>query len=94
MAAAVERLDRLEQAALSVSDVPELSSYTLNFEPFDGLRAGPELGTAATLQRFERSGSDVAVGIALAGDPSHRSGRAGLPHPALALGRDADVAEK
>ena len=40
MAAAIERLDRLEQAALSVSDVPELSSYTLNFEPFDGLRAG------------------------------------------------------
>jgi hypothetical protein len=36
----------------------------------------------------------VAVGIALAGDPPHGSGRAELPHPALALGRDVDVAEE
>jgi hypothetical protein len=38
--------------------------------------------------------SRVAVGIALAGDPPHGSGRAELPHPALALGRDVDVAEE
>ena len=36
----------------------------------------------------------VAVGIALAGDPPHGSGCAELPHPALALGRDVDVAEE
>src|SRR5882724_8117441 len=36
----------------------------------------------------------VAVGIALAGDPPHGSGRAELPHPALALGHNADVAEE
>jgi hypothetical protein len=36
----------------------------------------------------------VAVGIALAGDPPHGSGRAELPHPALASGVNADVAEE
>ena len=36
----------------------------------------------------------VAVGIALAGDPPHGSGHAELPHPALALGHNADVAEE
>ena len=36
----------------------------------------------------------VTVGIALAGDPPHGSGRAELPHPALASGDNADVAEE
>ena len=36
----------------------------------------------------------VAVGIALAGDPPHGSGRAVLPHPALALGHNVMAHER
>src|SRR4029077_14670064 len=36
----------------------------------------------------------VGVGIAIANDPLHRSGRADLPHPALTLGDDAKTAER
>ena len=48
----------------------------------------------ASLSRIQcASGRSVAVGTALAiadlGRPPHRSGRAGLPHWALALGGDA-----
>jgi hypothetical protein len=48
------------------------------------------MNRTSTITNFER----VAVGIALAGDPPHGSGRAELPHPALALGGNADVAEE
>ena len=43
-------------------------------------------GFQSTFRCFENS---VAVGTALADGPPHGSGRAGLPHPALALGFDA-----
>src|SRR5437870_7005587 len=36
----------------------------------------------------------VGVGIAIAHDPLHRSGRADFPHPALTLGEDAQTAER
>src|SRR6266540_4956755 len=36
----------------------------------------------------------VAVGTALAGGPPHRSGRAELPHPALALGNNANAGRR
>src|SRR5215469_9001411 len=36
----------------------------------------------------------VGVGITIAHDPLHGSGRAELPHPALALGNDAHAAER
>jgi hypothetical protein len=36
----------------------------------------------------------VGVGITIAHDPLHRSGRAGFPHPALALGDDAHAAQR
>ena len=35
--------------------------------------------------------TEVGVGIMVAHDPLHRSGRAALPHPALALGDDAEA---
>ena len=34
----------------------------------------------------------VGVGITITHDPLHGSGRAGFPHPALALGDDAHAA--
>jgi len=34
----------------------------------------------------------VGVGIMIAHNPLHRSGQAELPHPALALGNDAQTA--
>ena len=36
----------------------------------------------------------VGVGITIAHDPLHGSGRAGFPHPALALGNDAHAAQR
>src|SRR6266511_11045 len=36
----------------------------------------------------------VAVGTAIAGGPPHRSGRAELPHPALALGNNANAGRR
>jgi hypothetical protein len=35
----------------------------------------------------------VGVGITIAHDPLHGSGRAAFPHPALALGDDAHAAQ-
>src|SRR6266436_9491248 len=38
--------------------------------------------------------SKVGVGITIAHDPLHGSGRAGFPHPALALGDNAHAAQR
>jgi hypothetical protein len=42
--------------------------------------------------RMTRKFEFVAVGTALTGGPPHGSGHAELPHPALALGNDANAA--
>src|SRR4029077_21248110 len=42
----------------------------------------------------QRSNRQVGVGIAMAHDPLHRSGRAALPHPAPTLGEDAEAHER
>src|SRR5438876_1608581 len=39
----------------------------------------------------DRGGPRVGVGIMIAHNPLHGSGQAGFPHPALALGEDADA---
>jgi hypothetical protein len=43
--------------------------------------------------RCARHPQAVGVGIVLAHDPLHGSGRAELPHPALASGDDAEAAQ-
>src|ERR1700676_5047854 len=54
-------------------------------------------------QRKTRQGEDdaaqtanvtVGVGITITHDPLHGSGRAGFPHPALALGNDAHASQR
>src|ERR1700686_4624377 len=43
--------------------------------------------------RRARSATEVGVEIMFAHNPLHGSGQAGLPHPALALGEDAQAAQ-
>src|SRR5882672_2081647 len=46
-----------------------------------------------TSERQQKPFSKVGVGIMIAHNPLHGSGRAALPHPALALGDDAHAAQ-
>ena len=46
---------------------------------------------AGLFRDLQNKTESVAVGTALASRPPHRSGRAELPHPAPALGHDADT---
>src|SRR6266481_4995272 len=45
-------------------------------------------------EKQPRISSKVGVGIMITHDPLHRSGRAGLPHPAPTLGDDAQAHER
>src|SRR6266498_2011639 len=52
------------------------------------------LSPVAPLSNQNPKSDFVAVGTALAGGPPHRSGRAELPHPALALGNNANAGRR
>ena len=53
------------------------------------LRAHPTQRRVSRKHTRPGAENSVEVGTALTGRPPHRTGRAELPHPALALGRDA-----
>src|SRR6266540_2384176 len=55
---------------------------------------GPLPGLAMQQKSDPAQPDIVAVGTALAGGPPHRSGRAELPHPALALGNNANAGRR
>src|SRR6267154_626644 len=61
-------------------------------------RSGIQEGTSGIGSSGRKSSWDmrakVGVGIMIAHDPLHGSGRAALPHPALALGEDAPAAHR
>ncbi len=56
-----------------------------------GARGG---GGSLAVKALFRRGEKVGVGITTTHDPLHGSGRAGFPHPALALGDNAHAAQR
>src|ERR1700693_5221652 len=76
---------RLLAVARPHSDKPRLS---------DGMRRPVSSGMRyAPNGRRARSATEVGVGIMIAYNPLHGSGQAALPHPALALGKNAHAAQ-
>src|ERR1700733_10310551 len=62
-----------------------------------GSAEGPDAARFLHLTKTRTDGSrqiSVGVGITITHDPLHGSGRAGFPHPALALGNNAHAAQR
>src|ERR1700736_4441413 len=62
-------------------------------KPPDKNTLSPAPGEVKRLARFLPD-DKVGVGITITHDPLHGSGRAGFPHPALALGNDAHAPQR
>jgi hypothetical protein len=85
-------LQRVRVPMESIGQNPFRDTQKLRLQKVDVLTANyPD-----KIAQFPRNSieSSVGVGIAIAHDPVHRSGRADFPHPALTLGDDAKTAER